>query len=126
MDFYHQDANFHKKYNLLMEDKYKITRIEKEFQTLNSAEENSHLVVISNYYRFIILLFITILLIFVFIRYINAPDNVTTNGYNDLFFIFSVILLYFSFYKIANIYDVCIFISILVIIYIIVKTNMKQ
>jgi len=126
MNFTHQDAIFHKKYNLLIEDKDKMARIEKEFQTLNSAEEDSHLVATSNYYRFIILLFITILLILVFIRYINTPDNERINGYNDFFFIFSVILLYFSFYKIANIYDVCIFLSILVIIYIIVKTNMKQ
>jgi hypothetical protein len=126
MIFTHQDAVFHKKYNLLLEDKHKMARIDKEFQTLNSAEENSHLVATYNYYRFIILLFITILLILVFIRYFNAPNNVTSNGYNDLFFIFSVILLYFSFYEIANIYDVCIFLSILVIIYIIVKTNMNQ
>lgn len=122
------DSVFQKDYNLLNEERKKISKLQREFQTLNSAEENSRLVVTSNYYRYIILLFTTILITILFIRYASTgKQNSQDNSFiNNIFFIFSIVLIFLSFYKIANIYDVYIFISILVIIYIIVKINLNQ
>ena len=69
MSIQQQDENLQQNYNLLNEERYRIEKFKKDFETLNSATENSQLVVTSNYYRYIVLMFISILLIFLLIKY---------------------------------------------------------
>ena len=69
MSIQQQDAYLQKNYNLLNEERYKIEKFKKDFETLNSAAENSQLVVTSNYYSYIVLLLITLLLIFLLVKF---------------------------------------------------------
>jgi hypothetical protein len=61
----------------LKDDSVKIKQMIKEEELMNAANENSQLVVKQQYYAYIIYLFVTILLIFLFIRimFINNPEQ---------------------------------------------------
>jgi hypothetical protein len=56
-------------YKFLNEERNQIQVIVRDFETLDSAGENSQLVVTSNYYKFILLLFVAVLLVFLLLKY---------------------------------------------------------
>jgi hypothetical protein len=58
-----QENAMNNNYQTLTDERIEIERMVREFETLNGALENGNIVVTSNYYRYIALLFITILLI---------------------------------------------------------------
>ena len=115
-------------YNVLNEERNKIQKLKKEFETLNSASENSQLVVTSNYNRFIALFFLSILLIFLLIKFAFTGQQVGggNNFKNEAFFLFSIMLISLCCAKIFNIYDNVNFFFVLVITYIILKIKMNQ
>jgi hypothetical protein len=120
--------NLEQNYNILNEERNKIQKIKKEFETLNSASENSELVATSNYYRFIALFFLSILLIFLLIKFAFTGQQVGggNNFKNEAFFLFSIMLISLCCAKIFNIYDNVVFFFVLVITYIILKIKMHQ
>lgn len=129
MSIQQQDAYLQKNYNLLNEERYKIEKFKKDFETLNSAAENSQLVVTSNYYRYIVLMFISILLIFLLIKYSAAGQqggSINSNFKREAFFLFCLMVIFLSISKIFNNYDSYIFITVLVISYIILKIKLNQ
>ena len=56
-------------YMVLTEDRIHIEQMIREFETLDSAQENGDINVTMNYYKYIILLFIVLLLIFLLLRF---------------------------------------------------------
>ena len=129
MDYQSTQYNLEQNYNVLNEERNKIEKLKKEFETLNSASENSQLVVTSNYYRFIALFFLSILLIFLLIKFaftgqqVGGGDN---NFKNEAFFLFSIMLISLCCAKIFNMYDNVVFFFVLVITYIILKIKIHQ
>ena len=87
-----EDKYFQKMYNLLQEERIKMKKLEMEFQTLNSANNDSGLVVSSNYYNYIVLLFVSILLLLLLIRYTNFSQD-RNNFINDVFFVICLIVI---------------------------------
>jgi hypothetical protein len=128
MNIQQQDAYLQQNYNLLKQERNHIQNLKKEFVTLNSATENSELVVTSNYYNYIVLLFVSILLIFLLIKYsyTGQQSGGGNNFTNDAFFIVSLILIGMSITKFLNNYDGYIFISVIIIVYIIIKLKLSQ
>lgn len=128
MNIQEQDAYLQQNYNLLKQERNHIHNLKKEFVTLNSATENSQLVVTSNYYNYIVLLFVSILLIFLLIKYSSTGQQTGggNNFTNDSFLILSLMLIGMSIAKILNNYDGYIFISVIVIVYIIIKLKLSQ
>ena len=128
MSIQQQDANLQQNYNLLNEERYKIQNLKKEFETLESAAQDSQLVVTSNYYRYIVLMFISILLILLLIKYSatgqqGGGDN---NFKKESFFLFCLMLIFLSISNLFNNYESYIFITVLVISYIIIKIKLNQ
>jgi len=123
-----QSIILEQKYNSLNIEKEKIKQIKKEFETLNSANENSELLANSNYYSYVVLLFVTILLVFLLIKYsITGQQIGGGNNFNkEAFFLFSLMLIALSLVKFFNNFGNYIVISICVIIYIIVKLKLNQ
>lgn len=123
-----QSMILQEKYNALNKEREKIKQMEKEFQTLNSATENSELVANSNYYGYVVLLFVTILLVFLLVKYsITGQQRGGGNNFkNEAFFLFSLMLIALSLSNFFNNFGNYIFISICVIIYIIVKLKLNQ
>jgi hypothetical protein len=128
MSIQEQDAILHQNYNFLNEERYRIEKFEKDFETLNSAAYNSQLIVTSNYYRYIVLMFISILLIFLLIKYSGTGQQGGGEGNfkKESFFLFCLMLVFLSISKIFNNYESYIFISILVISYIFIKIKLNQ
>ena len=62
-------------YTVLEAEKQKINNLVAQFQTLNSAQENGEVKVTMNYYNYIILLLIVILLGFLFIKFTVSSDQ---------------------------------------------------
>jgi NADH:ubiquinone oxidoreductase subunit 3 (subunit A) len=56
-------------YVALTQDRNQIEQIVREFETLNSAQENADINVTMNYYHYMIMLFIVLLLIFLLLRF---------------------------------------------------------
>lgn len=128
MSIQEQHAFLQQNYNLLNQERNEIKKLKKEFVTLNSATENSQLVVTSNYYNYIVLLFVTILLIFLLIKYSFTGQQTGggNNFKNEAFFLFSLMLIGLSFSKLFNNYDNYIFITIIVTVYIIIKIKTNK
>lgn len=55
-------------YNLLQQEQYKIEKVVRENQTLDSAYINGNLYVSSNYYNYVVYLFVALFLVFLLIR----------------------------------------------------------
>jgi hypothetical protein len=100
----YDDEYLQQNYNLLQKERSKMKNLENEFQTLNSAANDSILVVSSNYYNYIILLLLCILLFFLLIRYIKKTNQYggSNNLRDDAFFILTFILLSLSFIHLLN------------------------
>jgi hypothetical protein len=120
-----EDKYFQKKYNLLQEERIKMEKLESEFQTLNSANNDSGLVVSSNYYNYIVLLFVSILLVLLLIRYTNFSQD-RNNLINDVFFVICLIVICLLFPQLFIYCNIYIFISSILIIYIIIKLKIIQ
>lgn len=67
-------------YTVLEAEKQKINNLVAQFQTLNSAQENGEVKVTMNYYNYIILLLIVILLGFLFIKFTVSSDQYGGNN----------------------------------------------
>ena len=128
MSIQQQDAILQQNYNLLNGERYKIENFKKDFETLDSAAEDSQLVVTSNYYRYIVLMFISILLIFLLIKYsvTGQQGGGNSNFKKEAFFLFCLMLIFLSISNLFNNYESYIFITVLVISYIIIKIKLNQ
>ena len=97
-------------YQTLSDERIKIEKMIREYETLNSALENGTINVTSNYYSYIALVFITILLIFLFLKFSITGSQ--SGGGNDINHIHNV-------YKLLPI-----FLVVLAIIYFIRKNQL--
>ena len=64
-----RDQALQQNYSVLTQDRGNIEQLVREFETLNSAQENGDIKTTMNYYNYIILLFIVILLLFLLLRF---------------------------------------------------------
>lgn len=63
-------------YTVLEEEKQKIDHLVTQFQTLHSAQENGEATITMNYYNYIILVFIVILLVGLFLKFtVTSTQN---------------------------------------------------
>jgi hypothetical protein len=75
-----RDQALQQNYTVLTQDRTNIEKMVREFETLNSAQENSDIKTTMNYYNYIILLFIVVLLIFLLLRFsIPSQQNGGSN-----------------------------------------------
>jgi hypothetical protein len=128
MSIQQQDRILQQKYDLLKNERFEEEKIKKDFQTLNSANEDKTFIVTSNYYTYIVLLFVTILLVFLLLKYSFTEQQFGggKNFKNEAFFLFSIMISFLSLSKVFNNYEIYIFISILVIAYTVIRIKMNQ
>ena len=90
-----QEETLQKNYQILLDERIQIEQMMREFETLNSANENGQINVTSNYYKYIIFLFIALFLVFILIRY---SSDITQRGggkyiYNKAIWLFMIIFI---------------------------------
>jgi len=115
-------------YQVLNQEREQINKMIRSFDTLNQAYDEGTLNVNSNYYSYIALLLITILLIFLLIKFslTNQQGGGRSNFKNEVFFLFGIMIVFLGLSKVFNNYNVYMFVSILLIAYIIAKIKLNQ
>lgn len=73
-----QDQNqaIEQNYTVLTQEKEEIEKMIRQFQTLNSAQENGDIKVTMYYYNYIFLLIIVVLLVFLFIKFTASSEQI--------------------------------------------------
>jgi hypothetical protein len=89
-------------YDTLQEERKQIEQIIREYETLNSVQENGVINLTSNYYLYLILLVKVVVLIFLLIKF-SSPNQQRGGGHNTfsplIFWILAFIILFNSVYK---------------------------
>ena len=114
--------------NNLNTDRERIEKILNYYKYLNQNYDESELVLTSNYYTYIGLFFVTILLVFLLIKFsVSGQQTGGGNRFkNEAFFLFSIMLVFLVLSKFLKNYNGFIFISVLLIAYIIFKMKLNQ
>jgi hypothetical protein len=116
-------------YNTLAQEREEIARMIKEYETLNTAYDNGVVVVNSQYANYIVLLLVTILLIFLLIKFsITSSSQYGGSGKifkNEAFFLLGIMVVFLGLSQIYKNYNGYIVVSIILIAYIIAKMKMN-
>ena len=115
-------------YQVLNQDREQINQMIVNYETLNQAYTDGSLNVTSNYYSYIVLLLITILLVFLLVKFslTGQQSGGGSNFKNEAIFLFGIMIVFLGLSKIFNNYNSYIFVSILAIAYIIAKIKLYQ
>lgn len=92
-----QEQTINNNYKTLSDERSQIEQMIREYETLNRAYDNANVNTTSNYYSYIALLFITILLIFLFFKFSldgsqSGGSNKMLNSLNKLYKFLPVLL----------------------------------
>jgi lipopolysaccharide export LptBFGC system permease protein LptF len=79
-----RDQALQQNYIVLTEERENIKRIVREYETLNSAQENGDINATMNYYNYIILVFIVLLLIFLLLRFSISSEQSGGSGLHKI------------------------------------------
>lgn len=116
-------------YQTLMEQKDQLDLLVKENETAESAYNNSSLIVNSNYSSYIALLIISILLVFLLIKF-SLIEKQVGGGVNyikrEAMFLFGIMVVFLG---LSNVYKndyIYLFVSILLVSYILAKIKIQQ
>jgi len=120
--------NIHHNSEILQEEREKIAKMSRDFQTLNAANNDGQIHVTMYYYNYIVLLFITILLIFLLIKYSGVNGEHSGGGHSkfmmESIFLFAIMTVFLGISHILKNINGYIVISILVIAYLIAKMKL--
>ena len=96
-----QENAMNNNYQTLSDERIKIEKMIREYETLNSALENGTINVTSNYYSYIALVFITILLIFLFLKFfITGSQSGGGNNADHLHNVYSFLPIFLALFAI--------------------------
>lgn len=113
-------------YNILIQERNQIDEMVRQFETINSAYDNGTINLNSNYYSYISLLLITILLVFLLIRFSFTGEQLgggIKNFKGESLFLFLIMVIFLGLSKVYNNYNIYMFVAILLISYIISRTK---
>ena len=114
-------------YIILTNEKQKINRMLNQYNTLDSATENTELILTQNYYRYIALFIVAILLIFLLIKFSVSGDDQRGGGKifkNEAIFLFTLMIVFLGLAKFFDNLNAYLLFSIIVISYVITKMKL--
>jgi hypothetical protein len=125
-----QEIALQQNYQSLMNERDEIERMVRQFETLNEANKNGEIVITSNYSYYILLLFISIVLIFVLIKFSASGQQrgggIGNNFKNEAMFLFLIMFGFLGLSQVLKNYNGYIFVSILVIAYLVIKMKLNE
>jgi len=118
-----QNEIIQQNYQVLIGEKDKINGMIRQFQTLDESYKDGNLNVTSNYYKYIVLLFITVLLVLLLIKYsiLGTQSGGGNSFYKESGFLFSIMVIFLILSQILKNVNIYVFVSIIIIAYIIYK-----
>lgn len=123
------NSNLDQNYNVLLNERKQITKLEKEDAKLNAASKDSQIVVTEYYSRYIVLVFVTLLLVLLVLKFAVTGNEQTGGGNNftkESIFLLILIIVSIGLAPIINNLNIYILSTFLVILYIIIKINKIQ
>ena len=116
-------------YNILLDERAKIAKLEKEYVTLNAADKNSQLVVTEYYSKYIVLLFVTLLLVLLLIKYAATGGQQVGGGSNfisESIFLLSLMIISIGLAPIINNLKIYVFLTLIIISYVVIKMKITN
>ena len=114
-------------YNTLLNNRKQIEKIEKEYVTLNAADKNAQIVLTEYYSKYIVLLFVTLLLVLLLLKIAITGGEQTGGGnsfINESIFLLTLMTVSIGLAPVVNNLNVYIFITLIIISYIVIKMKM--
>ena len=114
-------------YNNLLNNRKQIEKIEKEYVTLNAADKNAQIVLTEYYSKYIVLLFVTLLLVLLLLKFAITGGEQTGGGnsfINESIFLLTLMTVSIGLAPVVNNLNVYIFITLIIISYIVIKMKM--
>jgi hypothetical protein len=117
-----------KNYEVLTQDREQINKMIVNYETINQAYKEGSINVTANYYSYIVLLLITVLLIFLLVKFsfTGQQSGGGSNFKKETFFLLGIMIVFLGLSKIFNNYSSYIFVSILLFAYIISRMKLNQ
>jgi hypothetical protein len=115
------------RYNYLLYNRERVVNKINEIETISKAEENSELAATANYYRFISLLFLSILLVLLLLKYSVTEEQVGGGKEmfsNEVMFLVGVAILFLFLSKTNHDFIAYILVCFLIIIYVFLKIKL--
>jgi hypothetical protein len=110
--------------NTLMNEKLHIEKLAKEYRMINAASKDTNLTVTQEHSKYIVLVFITILLIMLLLKYsITGSEQVGggSNFVNEAIFLLILIIVSIGLAPVINNINAYVFITLIIISYIVIK-----
>ena len=87
-------------YNALLSDRRQIKKLEKEYITLNATDKDTQLVITEYYSKYIVLIFVTILLVLLLLKYAITGSEQVGGGHsnfaNDAIFLILIMIIFIT------------------------------
>jgi hypothetical protein len=109
-------------YNALLNERKQIEKLEKEYVTLNAADKNSQLVVTEYYSKYIVLVFVTLLL--VLLKFAITGGEQVGGGNNfikESIFLLILMVVSIGLAPVINNLNAYVFLTLIIISYIVIK-----
>ena len=115
-------------YNILLNERAKIQKLEKESATLNAANKDTQLVVTQHYSKYIVLVFVTLLLVLLILKFAITGGEQTGGGgnhfVNEAIFLLILMIVSIGLAPVINNLNAYVFLTLIIISYIVIKMKM--
>lgn len=111
-------------YNILLNQRKQIEKLEKEYVTLDSANKDSQIVVTEYYSKYIVLVFVTLLLVLLLVKFASTGEGQVGGGnnfINESIFLLILMIVSIGLAPVINNLNAYLIATIIVISYIIIK-----
>jgi len=116
-------------YNILLNEREKIRKLENEYTTLDTADKDTQITVTEYYSKYIVLLFVTLLLILLIIKFASSGGEQAGGGnnfINESIFLLILMIVSIGLAPVINNLNIYVFLSITIISYIIIKMKITN
>lgn len=114
-------------YNVLLNERAKIQKLEKESATLNAANKDTQLVVTQHYSKYVVLVFVTLLLVLLILKFAITGGEQTGGGnnfVNEAIFLLILMIVSIGLAPVINNLNAYVFLTLIIISYIVIKMKM--
>ena len=121
------DPTLNQNYDNLLDKRKQIKKLEKEYRTLGEANKDSQLVVTEYYSKYIVLVFVTLLLILLLVKFSVTGEQQIGGGsnfMNESIFLLILIIVSIGLAPIINNINANVMLTLLIITYIVIKMKM--
>lgn len=124
LDYTSNKQTLDQNYNTLLTQRKQIEKLEKEYATLNVADKDTQLVVTEYYSKYIVLVFVTLLLVLLLVKFASTGEGQVGGGnnfINESIFLLILMIASIGLAPVINNLNAYIIVTMLVISYIVIK-----